>query len=215
MACCSLVSFGFSLVINSAVSFPPDLRMSANTISNHNHSNTRPHATPHPNPSPLPCQPQIHTSHGRATPTRRNTRNVHPWHSHIGIYRYIAQTETTPTKRHPISKEKQTTIEAEMLLARASPSFLPSTSSSPTPSSQALPPSASFGRSQRTGGALTAASPNCTVRRPVMAAAVPAAKLEDAEALIDSVETFIFDCDGERLTDRSRFSYQIAAAFPE
>lgn len=32
------------------------------------------------------------------------------------------------------------------------------------------------------------------------AAAVPAAKLEDAEALIDSVETFIFDCDGE--TDR-------------
>ncbi|KAF7002339.1 hypothetical protein CFC21_017843 [Triticum aestivum] len=86
-----------------------------------------------------------------------------------------------------------------MLLARASPAFLPSTSSSPTPSSQTLPPSASFGRSQRTGGSLTVASPNCTVRRPVMAgaaAAVPAAKLEDAEALIDSVETFIFDCDG-------------------
>ncbi|KAF7017103.1 hypothetical protein CFC21_030593 [Triticum aestivum] len=85
-----------------------------------------------------------------------------------------------------------------MLLARASPAFLPSTSS-PTPSSQTLPPSASFGRSQRTGGSLTAASPNCAVRRPVMAAAaaaVPAAKLEDAEALIDSVETFIFDCDG-------------------
>jgi phosphoglycolate phosphatase len=37
-----------------------------------------------------------------------------------------------------------------------------------------------------------------------MAAAVPAAKLEDAEALIDSVETFIFDCDGERPIDRSR-----------
>lgn len=36
-------------------------------------------------------------------------------------------------------------------------------------------------------------------RRSVMAAAgaVPAAKLEDADALIDSVETFIFDCDGE------------------
>uniref|UniRef100_A0A8R7TKL9 4-nitrophenylphosphatase n=1 Tax=Triticum urartu TaxID=4572 RepID=A0A8R7TKL9_TRIUA len=86
-----------------------------------------------------------------------------------------------------------------MLLARASPAFLPSTSSSPTPLSQTLPPSASFGRSQRTGGSLTVASPNCTVRRPVMAgaaAAVPAAKLEDAEALIDSVETFIFDCDG-------------------
>ncbi|KAM3387840.1 hypothetical protein ACQJBY_010584 [Aegilops geniculata] len=87
-----------------------------------------------------------------------------------------------------------------MLLARASPSFLPSTSSSsPTLSSQTLLPSASFGRSQRTGGSLTAASPNCAVRRPVMAAAaaaVPAAKLEDAEALIDSVETFIFDCDG-------------------
>uniref|UniRef100_A0ACD5USR9 Uncharacterized protein n=1 Tax=Avena sativa TaxID=4498 RepID=A0ACD5USR9_AVESA len=86
-----------------------------------------------------------------------------------------------------------------MLLARASPSFLPSTSSSPTPSSQTLPPSASFGRSQRSCGALTAASPHCAVRRPVMAAAaaaVPAAKLEDAEALIDSVETFIFDCDG-------------------
>ncbi|KAM3368272.1 hypothetical protein ACQJBY_016671 [Aegilops geniculata] len=86
-----------------------------------------------------------------------------------------------------------------MLLARASPSFPASTSSTPTPSSQTLPPSASFGRSQRTGGSLTAASPNCTIRRPVMAAAaatVPAAKLEDAEALIDSVETFIFDCDG-------------------
>lgn len=29
------------------------------------------------------------------------------------------------------------------------------------------------------------------------AGAAPAAKLEDADALIDSVETFIFDCDGE------------------
>ena len=28
------------------------------------------------------------------------------------------------------------------------------------------------------------------------AGAVPAAKLENADALIDSVETFIFDCDG-------------------
>ncbi|XP_047089948.1 phosphoglycolate phosphatase 1A, chloroplastic-like [Lolium rigidum] len=88
-----------------------------------------------------------------------------------------------------------------MLLARASPSFLPSTSASPTPSTPTLPPCASFGRNQRSGGVgLTAASPHCAVRRPVMAAAaagaVPAAKLEDAEALIDSVETFIFDCDG-------------------
>lgn len=89
-----------------------------------------------------------------------------------------------------------------MLLARASPSFLPSTSSSsPTPSTPTLPPSASFGWSQRGAAVvgLTAASPHCAVRRPVMAAAaasVPAAKLEDAEALIDSVETFIFDCDG-------------------
>ena len=94
-----------------------------------------------------------------------------------------------------------------MLLARASPSFLPSTSS-PTPSTQTLPPSASFGRNQRiAGGSLTAGTSHCAVRRPVMAAAaatVPAAKLEDAEALIDSVETFIFDCDGERYTDRSR-----------
>jgi phosphoglycolate phosphatase len=29
------------------------------------------------------------------------------------------------------------------------------------------------------------------------AGAIPAAKLEDADALIDSVETFIFDCDGD------------------
>lgn len=29
------------------------------------------------------------------------------------------------------------------------------------------------------------------------AAAPAAAKLEDADALIDSVETFIFDCDGQ------------------
>jgi hypothetical protein len=45
------------------------------------------------------------------------------------------------------------------------------------------------------------------------AAAVPAAKLEDAEALIDSVETFIFDCDGERQIDRSKVS-EFGGAFP-
>ncbi|XP_062226025.1 phosphoglycolate phosphatase 1A, chloroplastic-like [Phragmites australis] len=94
-----------------------------------------------------------------------------------------------------------------MLLARVSPAFLPSTSSSSPSSSQAPAPSASFGRSSQRrvggGGGLAssfpaAASPHRAARRYVMAAAgtVPAAKLEDADALIDSVETFIFDCDG-------------------
>lgn len=86
-----------------------------------------------------------------------------------------------------------------MLLARASPTFLPSTS--PSPSSQTPPPSALFGRNHRGGGLVSASPPSlhCAARRSVMAAAaaaVPAAKLEDADALIDSVETFIFDCDG-------------------
>ena len=101
-----------------------------------------------------------------------------------------------------------------MLLARASPSFLPSTS---TPSTQTLPPSASFGRNQRiAGGSLTAGTSHCAVRRPVMAAAaatVPAAKLEDAEALIDSVETFIFDCDGATYTDHLTYVCEIDVAF--
>lgn len=89
-----------------------------------------------------------------------------------------------------------------MLQVRASPTFLPSTtsSSSPSSSSQAPAPSASFGRgSHRRGGLVpfaAAASPRRgAARRSVMAAA-GAAKLEDADALIDSVETFIFDCDG-------------------
>jgi phosphoglycolate phosphatase len=88
-----------------------------------------------------------------------------------------------------------------MLQVRASPTFLPSTSSSSPSSAQAPTPSASFGRgSHRRGGLVSfaaAASPHRgAARRPVMAAA-GAAKLEDADALIDSVETFIFDCDGE------------------
>ncbi|KAG2567081.1 hypothetical protein PVAP13_7NG222100 [Panicum virgatum] len=89
-----------------------------------------------------------------------------------------------------------------MLQVRAPPTFLPSTtsSSSPSSSSQAPAPSASFGRgSHRRGGLVpfaAAASPRRgAARRSVMAAA-GAAKLEDADALIDSVETFIFDCDG-------------------
>ena len=95
-----------------------------------------------------------------------------------------------------------------MLQVRASPTFLPSTtsSSSPSSSSQAPAPSASFGRgSHRRGGLVpfaAAASPRRgAARRSVMAAA-GAAKLEDADALIDSVETFIFDCDGECGVDR-------------
>ncbi|WVZ86217.1 hypothetical protein U9M48_033036 [Paspalum notatum var. saurae] len=85
-----------------------------------------------------------------------------------------------------------------MLQVRASPAFLPSTSPlSPSSSGQAPP---FLGRTQRSGGlvAAAAASPRRAPRRPVMAAAgaAPAAKLEDADALIDSVETFIFDCDG-------------------
>ncbi|OEL33753.1 Phosphoglycolate phosphatase 1B, chloroplastic [Dichanthelium oligosanthes] len=86
-----------------------------------------------------------------------------------------------------------------MLQVRASPTFLPSTSSSPS-SSQAPTPSASFGfgrRSQPAVSLAAAAAPphRGRARRSVMAAA-GAAKLEDADALIDSVETFIFDCDG-------------------
>ncbi|KAL5213815.1 hypothetical protein ABZP36_002967 [Zizania latifolia] len=87
-----------------------------------------------------------------------------------------------------------------MLLTRASPTLLPSTSASPSPQA---PPSVIFGRSHLRGGLVSASWPagvqHRGVRRSVMAAAagaVPAAKLEDADALIDSVETFIFDCDG-------------------
>lgn len=92
-----------------------------------------------------------------------------------------------------------------MLLTRASPTFLPSTSAA-SPSPQQAPSSPTFGRSQyrRGGGLVSVSSPvagqRCAARRrSVMAAAgaVPAAKLENADALIDSVETFIFDCDGE------------------
>ncbi|KAL6903592.1 hypothetical protein ACP4OV_004405 [Aristida adscensionis] len=96
-----------------------------------------------------------------------------------------------------------------MLQLRASHTFLPSTSASASPSSsQPPPPSASFARTspRRVAAGLpssfaaAAGSPRRGARRPVMAAAgvgaVPAAKLEDAGALIDSVETFIFDCDG-------------------
>uniref|UniRef100_A0A0D3FXC6 phosphoglycolate phosphatase n=2 Tax=Oryza TaxID=4527 RepID=A0A0D3FXC6_9ORYZ len=91
-----------------------------------------------------------------------------------------------------------------MLLTRASPTFLPSTSAA-SPSPQQAPSSPTFGRSQyrRGGGLVSVSSPvagqrGAARRRSVMAAAgaVPAAKLEDADALIDSVETFIFDCDG-------------------
>ncbi|CAD6260447.1 unnamed protein product [Miscanthus lutarioriparius] len=86
-----------------------------------------------------------------------------------------------------------------MLQVRASPTFLPSTTSS---SSQAPTPFPFSGKSKRRSGlvsAVAAPSANCAVRRSVMAAAGAApvaAKLEDADALIDSVETFIFDCDG-------------------
>uniref|UniRef100_A0A0E0KS68 phosphoglycolate phosphatase n=1 Tax=Oryza punctata TaxID=4537 RepID=A0A0E0KS68_ORYPU len=93
-----------------------------------------------------------------------------------------------------------------MLLTRASPTFLPSTSAaSPSPQQAAPPPtSQTFGRRQhrRGGGLVSVSSPvvgqRSGARRSVMTAAgaVPAAKLEDADALIDSVETFIFDCDG-------------------
>ncbi|CAN6239958.1 unnamed protein product [Urochloa humidicola] len=85
-----------------------------------------------------------------------------------------------------------------LLQVRASPAFLPSTSSSaPSSSSQAPAPSPFSGKSTshrrcRPVVSLTAAP---SARRSVMAAAT-AAKLEDADALIDSVETFIFDCDG-------------------
>ncbi|KAK8449074.1 hypothetical protein SEVIR_7G156200v4 [Setaria viridis] len=92
-----------------------------------------------------------------------------------------------------------------LLQVRASPTFLPSTSSSTSSSAQAPAPSPFLGKSgQRRGGPVSlaaAASPaphRGVARRSVMAAAgaAPAAKLEDADALIDSVETFIFDCDG-------------------
>jgi phosphoglycolate phosphatase len=79
-----------------------------------------------------------------------------------------------------------------MLQVRASPSI-----ASPS-SSQAPTLSASFGRNlQRQGGGVRVASGGA--RQSVMAAAgaIPAAKLEDADELIDSVETFIFDCDGD------------------
>lgn len=89
-----------------------------------------------------------------------------------------------------------------MLQVRASPAFLPSTSSPPS-SSQAPPPFPLSGKSQRRRGGLVAVPQASRVaRRSVMAAAgaaaaaPAAAKLEDADALIDSVETFIFDCDG-------------------
>nr|CAB3487468.1 unnamed protein product [Digitaria exilis] len=80
-----------------------------------------------------------------------------------------------------------------MLQVRASPTFLPTTTSAPS-SSQAPTPSPFLGKSHRRGGLISLAA----ARRSVMAAAAvaPAAKLEDADALIDSVETFIFDCDG-------------------
>lgn len=113
-----------------------------------------------------------------------------------------AQTLTyyTPTKRHPIIK---TRAAAAMLQVRASPAFLPSTSSPPS-SSQAPPPFPLSGKSQRRRGGLVAVPQASRVaRRSVMAAAgaaaaaPAAAKLEDADALIDSVETFIFDCDGQ------------------
>ncbi|CAL5031303.1 unnamed protein product [Urochloa decumbens] len=85
-----------------------------------------------------------------------------------------------------------------LLQVRASPAFLPSNSSSaPSPSSQAPAPSAFSGKSTRRPVVSLASAPSASrakARRSVMAAA--AAKLEDADALIDSVETFIFDCDG-------------------
>ncbi|CAL5068617.1 unnamed protein product [Urochloa decumbens] len=85
-----------------------------------------------------------------------------------------------------------------LLQVRASPAFLPSTSSSaPSSSSQAPVPSAFSGKSTRRPVVSLASAPSASrakARRSVMAAA--AAKLKDADALIDSVETFIFDCDG-------------------
>lgn len=112
-----------------------------------------------------------------------------------------AQTLTyyTPTKRHPIIK---TRAAAAMLQVRASPAFLPSTSSPPS-SSQAPAPFRFSGKSQRRGGRVAVPQASRVARRSVMAAAgaaaaaPAAAKLEDADALIDSVETFIFDCDGQ------------------
>ncbi|CAD6263238.1 unnamed protein product [Miscanthus lutarioriparius] len=86
-----------------------------------------------------------------------------------------------------------------MLQVRASPTFLPSTtsSSSPPSSSQAPTPFPFSGKSQRRGGLVAVPSTNRVARRSVIMAAAVAAKLEDADALIDSVETFIFDCDGQ------------------
>nr|CAB3484951.1 unnamed protein product [Digitaria exilis] len=85
-----------------------------------------------------------------------------------------------------------------MLQVRASPTFLPSTTTSAPSSSQAPTPSPFLGKSQRRVGLVSLAAASRAARRSVMAAAAvaPAAKLEDADALIDSVETFIFDCDG-------------------
>ncbi|CAL5016202.1 unnamed protein product [Urochloa decumbens] len=90
-----------------------------------------------------------------------------------------------------------------LLQVRASPAFLPSTSSSSAPSSsaQAPAPSPFSGKStvRLRGGPVVSLAAAPSARRSVMAAAAgaaPAAKLEDADALIDSVETFIFDCDG-------------------
>ncbi|AQK44459.1 Phosphoglycolate phosphatase 1A chloroplastic [Zea mays] len=92
-----------------------------------------------------------------------------------------------------------------MLQVRASSAFLPSTSSPSPPSSSQAPAPAPFrlsGKSQRRGGLIAVPQASRVARRSVMAAAgaaaaaPAAAKLEDADALIDSVETFIFDCDG-------------------
>jgi phosphoglycolate phosphatase len=93
-----------------------------------------------------------------------------------------------------------------MLQVRASSAFLPSTSSPSPPSSSQAPAPAPFrlsGKSQRRGGLIAVPQASRVARRSVMAAAgaaaaaPAAAKLEDADALIDSVETFIFDCDGQ------------------
>ena len=150
-----------------------------------------------PNPSRLPSQPQI--TAGPETNRKKTgaiagalrSRRLRP--AQIITHRHITQ---TPTKRHPIKKNRAPRAGAAMLQVRASPTFLPSTSSS---SSQAPTHSPFSGKSQRRGGLAAAPSANRVARRSgvVMAAAAAAAKLEDADALIDSVETFIFDCDGQ------------------
>uniref|UniRef100_A0A0D9W6K5 phosphoglycolate phosphatase n=1 Tax=Leersia perrieri TaxID=77586 RepID=A0A0D9W6K5_9ORYZ len=86
-----------------------------------------------------------------------------------------------------------------MLLTRASPTFLPSTSAaSPSPQQAPSPISGRIQHRLVSVSSPVSGGPRRAARRSVMAAAgaVPAAKLEDADALIDSVETFIFDCDG-------------------